>query len=124
MSITHSILRTFVAGGVTEYPSEATPILGDHEGLTLEAGDGTPTNVWTGTKRRWEYRWNSPRPEIVARWLTRYKARTTFATTDPDGGAYTALLPVGGVEIGYQYQADSTTATGTTYTLTVRVWEA
>lgn len=124
MTIEHTIARTFTAGGVTEYPREATPLYGDHEGVTLEAGDGTPTNIWRGGKRRWEYVWRSPRPEIVERWRQRYLARTTFAHTDPHGESYTALMPVGGFETSYAYDPSAANAGGTTYTLTVRAYEA
>lgn len=124
MTIVHTIGRTFAAGGITEYPSEAEPIFGDHEGTTLEAGDGTPTNVWSGAKPRWRYVWKSPRPEIVARWVARYKARGSFATTDPDGSTYTAVIPVGKCQVGYIFEPTSANAGGTTYTLTVEVWSA
>lgn len=84
MSLTHYVNRTFSAGGTTEYPAEAEPIYGTHEGVTYEAGDGTPTNVWVGSKRRWRYLWESPLPAVVQRWVARYKARVTFSHTDPE----------------------------------------
>lgn len=122
--IVHSIGRTFTAAGVVEYPTEAEPLFGEHEGTTLEAGDGTPTNVWAGAKRRWKFTWKSPRPEIVARWLARYKARASFQLIDPDGGAsYTAVIPVGKCQVVYTYEPTSSNAGGTTYTLTVETWE-
>ncbi|HMQ30006.1 MAG TPA: hypothetical protein PKD53_04725 [Chloroflexaceae bacterium] len=124
MTIVHTIGRTFTAGGIVEYPTEAEPLFGEHEGITLSAGDGTPTNVWAGGKRRWRYTWKSPRPEIVARWLTRYKARASLSVVDPDGGAaYTAILPVGTCQVVYTYEPTSATAGGTTYTLTLELWE-
>jgi hypothetical protein len=123
MSITHYVTRTFAAGGTTEYPTGAEPIYGPHEGLTHEAGDGTPTNVWTGSKRRWKYTWDSPRPEIIQRWVARYTARSTFSHTDIEGSTHTALIPVGGLRFTAQFVKSSSTAAGTTYPLEVEVWE-
>lgn len=122
--IVHTISRTFVAGGITEYPTEATPLFGEHEGTTLSAGDGTPTNVWVGSKRRWKFVWKSPRPEIVARWVARYRARGSFTLVDPDGVSYTAIIPVGKCELSYIYEPSSANAGGTTYTLTVEPWQS
>ena len=121
--ITHTITRTFVAGGVTEYPRSVTE-LWEHQGVTLEAGDGTPTNVWTSTKRRWEAAWESPLPAVLARWRTRFVARTTFTVTDPNGATYVATMPAaGGFAYGVAYLPSTSTTNGTTYTLTVQWWE-
>lgn len=121
--IVHTMARTVVAGGVTEYPSEAEPLV-EHLGETHEAGDATPTNLWVSTRRRWRLSWGSPRPEVVERWRARYAARGTFSFTDPDGATYTALIPVRGFRRRAIYLAGSTTAAGTTYGLEVEVWEA
>jgi hypothetical protein len=121
--IVHSVTRTVVAGGTTEYPSAAEPLY-EHLGETLEAGDATPTNLWRSTRRRWRLEWNSPRPEIVERWRARYVARGTFSFVDPDGASYTALIPVRGFQRPITYLAGSNTAAGTTYGLIVEIWEA
>jgi hypothetical protein len=119
----HSIARTVTAGGIVEYPAEAEPLY-DHLGETLEAGDGTPTSVWASTKRRWRLVWNSPRPEIVERWRVRYTARATFTFVDPLGASYTAQIPVPGFSWKAKFEPSSGTASGTTYTLTVEIWES
>lgn len=120
---THTIARTVVAGGTTEYPTKATPLYGDHEGETLEAGDATPTNVWTSGLRRWRLEWESPLPAIEARWRARYVAHSSFSFTDPHGVTFTAIIPVGGFKVDYQYERTSSTAAGTTYPMTVEVWQ-
>ena len=124
MSIIHTVTRTFVAGGETEYPSEAEPLY-EHRGVTHEAGDGTPTNVWTSNMIRWRYTWNSPRPEIVERWRQRYEAKSTFSHTDPIGTTRTpCIIPIHGFSFKLVYLPSASTAAGTTYQLTVEVWAA
>lgn len=120
--IVHTISRTVTAGGITEYPSSAE-VLAGHLGETLEAGDGTPTNVWRSSKTRWRLTWDSPRPEVVERWRTRYSARSTFAFVGPYGESFAALIPVGGYQLTATFLPSSSTAAGTTYSLTVEVWQ-
>lgn len=121
----HTVSRTFTAAGVVERPTRAAPLT-DHYGVTLAADDGTPTNVRVSTKRRWEFTWDRPAPEVVERWRTRYEAGTTFALTDPHGGAsYTAALPLeGGWDAAYEYEpSDPTSNALTLYRLTIQTWE-
>jgi hypothetical protein len=124
MSITHTIGRAFTAAGVAEYPRTAKELFG-HQGNLHEAGDATPTNIYTSSLRRWEFTWESPRPEIVARWRARFVARANFSFTDPNGQTYQAMLPnPDGFDYDVTYLPTAGTASGTTYTLTLRIYEA
>jgi hypothetical protein len=124
---THVITRTFTAAGIVERPSRATPLT-DHYGVTLNAGDGTPTNVRTSTKRRWRFTWKSADPTVVERWRQRYEAGATFTMVDPHGATYTAMLPLeGGWSVGgYEYEtSDPTSVSLTLYPdLTIETREA
>lgn len=122
MTITHTIARTVTIAGTLEYPTAVEPLF-DHEGQTLEATDGTPTNLWASSKRRWKITWESPLPAVVERMRTRYTARSTFAFVDPYGASYTAMIPVGAYRPGYSYPRDRKDTIGTTYTLEIEVWE-
>lgn len=119
----HTIARTFTAGGVVEYPDGARPIY-DHQGMTLVAGDGTPTNVYVSTKQRWEFTWGSPLPEIVERWRTRFAARASFSVTDPYGATWTGMIPVSplGFDFGASYEPGSSLVRFTTYSLKLLIW--
>lgn len=101
---THVITRTFTAGGIVERPTRATPLT-EHYGVTLNAGDGTPTNVRMSTRRRWRFVWANADPQVVERWRQRLETGATFTLTDPHGATYTAMLPLeGGWAVSYQYE--------------------
>jgi hypothetical protein len=123
---THVITRTFTAAGIVERPTRATPLT-DHYGVTLVAGDGTPTNVRMSTKRRWRFVWAQADPTVVERWRTRFEAGTSFTLVDPHGGTYTAMLPLeGGWSVSYQYETSDPTSVGLTLypDLTIETREA
>jgi hypothetical protein len=121
---THVVARTVAIDGETEYPTEAERLFGEHEGVTLVAGDGTPTNVWTGEKRRWKYIWVTPQPDIVQRMVALYTARGTFSHTDIEGATFTATIPVGRLRFKAVFDPASGTTAGTTYpNLEVEVWQ-
>lgn len=123
MTVSHTMTRTCVINGVTHYPSEAEPIL-THVGVTHEAYDGTATNVITGTKRRWSYRWDSPRPEVVEQLKAAYAAMVLASVnhTDPNGATYAAICPLNGLRYRQQH-GDAGTRTLTAYPLELEVWE-
>jgi hypothetical protein len=123
---THVITRTFTAGGIVERPTRATPLT-EHYGVTLVAGDGTPTNVLTSTKRRFRFTWAQADPTVVERWRQRYETGASFTMTDPHGATYTAMVPLeGGWSVTYQYETSDPTGVELTQypDLTVETREA
>jgi hypothetical protein len=119
--LTYSFGRSFTYDGTLEYPRRFTP-LHEHEGITLEAGDGTPTLVQLSSKRRWRIEWESPRPEIVQRWRVYNLTKIPRVLIDFYGDGYTVVIPIGSFTYTGEF-LPSGGITGATAPMSVELWE-
>jgi hypothetical protein len=109
-------VRTVTLNGTVEYPADIEE-LQRRRGVLLEADDGTPTVVQTGSKRGWVLRWNSPLPAVADRIRAVYALTTPVAFVDPYGASYNVVVPVDGFRHTIAHLAGSKvagTAGGTT----------